>query len=67
MKWAGGDDFGPDLAACLEGPYLCSEQDELQVQKMMGSKASSFSCVSCASVRWIMGCPDSIPGKEEGH
>lgn len=67
MKWAGGDDFGPDLAACLEGLCLCSKQDKLQVQKMMASKASSFSCASCASVRWIMDCADSIPEKGEGH
>lgn len=67
VKWAGGDDFGPDAAACLEGPHLCSEQDELQVQKVMGSKASSLICVPCASARWTMDCADSILGKEERH
>lgn len=40
MKRAGRNEFGPDLAECLKGPYLCSEQDEFWVQQMMGSKVS---------------------------
>lgn len=67
VKWTGGNQFISGVFACFKNLYLCSEKDELQFQKTVGSQGPPFSCAFCAYVRRAIGCADSVFGKEEVH